>query len=351
MLRFAWFVVRAALLALIGLGSAGTIRAQPIPVKVAVLVTFEIGQDTGDKPGEFQFWAEREKWTKTIMVPGVDHPVYVNDNGVIAVVTGTTVRAGNQIMALVLSGQFDFSKTYWLLNGIAGVNPNVASLGSAAWARYVIDGDIAYELDPRDGLAGWPYGLMPIGSTAPNQPSGHEGWEPTTMAFALNPALVDWAYALTKDTPIPDSEKMKEFRAHYTGFPNAQKPPFVLIGDSMGSCRYWGGQVMTQWAIDWTKLWTGGKGNFTMTAMEEQGVAAALLRLSAMGRVDFQRFLVLRTGSDYCMPPPGADANALLHTEYAGGGAALEAAYRVGSRVVHALLAGWPRYATTTPTP
>ena len=32
---------------------------------------------------------------------------------------------------------FDFSRTYWVVNGIAGVNPSVASIGSAAWAHYV----------------------------------------------------------------------------------------------------------------------------------------------------------------------------------------------------------------------
>ena len=337
--------------ALAGLTAAATANEAPLKVKVAVLVTFEIGQDTGDRPGEFQFWAERETWTKQVKVPGVDHPVYLNDNGVIAVVTGTTVRASNQVMALVLSGQFDFSQTYWVFNGIAGVDPHVASIGSAAWAKYIIDGDVAYELDPRDGLPGWPYGLMPIGTTAPNQEPKNEGWEPTQMVFTLNPTLVDWAYALTKDTPIPDSDKMKAQRALYTGFPQAQKPPFVLIGDAMGSCRYWGGAIMTQWATDWTRLFTKGKGRFAMTAMEEQGVAAALLRLSEMGKVDFQRFLVLRTGSDYSMPPPGADANALLHTEFVGGRSALEAAYGAGSRVVHALVADWAHNALTPPKP
>jgi len=192
---------------------------------------------------------------------------------------------------------------------------------------------------------------MPIGSTAPNQEPQNEGWEPTQMMFPLNPSLVEWAYGLTKDLPIADSDKMKAVRALYVGFPNAQKPPFVLIGDTMGSCRFWGGAIMTQWATDWTKLWTHGKGNFTMTAMEEQGIAAALQRLSAMGKVDFQRLLVLRTGSDYSMPPPGADANTLLHSEFPGGRAALEAAYGAGSRVVHALVADWMHYAVTPPTP
>jgi purine nucleoside permease len=36
--------------------------------------------------------------------------------------------------------------------------------------------------------------------------------------------------------------------------------------------------------------------------------------------------------------------------EYAGMIPALEAAYRAGSPVVHALVSGWPRYAVESPT-
>ena len=33
---------------------------KPIPVKVVVLAMYEMGEITGDRPGELQFWAERE---------------------------------------------------------------------------------------------------------------------------------------------------------------------------------------------------------------------------------------------------------------------------------------------------
>ena len=49
---------------------ATPLGAAPIPVKVAVVVTFEVGADRGDRPGEFQFWVERENWTQQIDVPG-----------------------------------------------------------------------------------------------------------------------------------------------------------------------------------------------------------------------------------------------------------------------------------------
>jgi len=343
MARPHWLLSAAFLLAAARLG------ADPIPVKVAVVVTFEVGQDTGDKPGEFQFWAEREKWGQPVIIPGVDHPVLTDAHGTIGVVSGTTVRASNQIMALVLSGKFDFSKTYWVVNGIAGANPAVASVGSAAWAHYVIDGDVAYEIDSREADSSWPYAIIPIGSTVPNERPTREGWEPDTMAYELNGPLVDWAYALTKDTRIPDSDAMTELRALYDGFPNAQKPPFVLCGETFGSCRYWHGKALTQWASDWTRLWTGGKGQFAMSDMEDQGIAAALSRLSRMGRVDFQRVLFLRTASNYCMQAPKEEVNKSLHSEYAGYLPSLEAAYRVGSRVTHELTAQWDTYREKTP--
>jgi purine nucleoside permease len=326
-------------------------RADPIPVKVAIVVTFEVGKDRGDIPGEFQFWVERENWTHEISVPGLDHPVLTDDKGTIGVVSGTTSRAGFQITALVMSGQFDFSKTYWIINGIAGVDPAIASIGSAAWARYVIDGDIAYEIDSREADQAWPYAIMPVSSPAPNQLPKDNGQPQATMAFMINPALVQWAYGLTKDTSIPDTDGMKAFRSLYVGYPNAQKPPFVLYGESFGTSRYWHGKTLTQWARDWTKLWTGGKGEVAMSDMEDQGIAYALTRLTKMGRVDFQRVLFLRTGSNYTMPAPSITVNQSLQAEYQGFIPSLEAAYRVGSRVSHALAANWQTFETSPPKP
>ena len=331
------------------LPAAPPLGADPVPVKVAVVVTFEAGADRGDRPGEFQFWVERENWTREIEVPGVDHRVLTDGNGTIGVVSGTTVRASNQIMALGLSGRFDLTRTYWLVNGIAGADPSVASIGSAAWAHYVIDGDVAYEIDAREAPASWPYAVVPIGAKAPNERPAYERWEPDTMAYRLNPALVAWAYALTRDTAIPDSAEMRAYRALYEGYPNAQKPPFVLCGETLGSCRYWHGRAMTQWASDWTRLWTGGKGTFAMSDMEDQGIAAALRRLAGMGRADFQRVLFLRTASNYCMQAPRQDVNASLHADYAGYLPSLEAAYRVGSRVTHELAAHWDAYRDRAP--
>ena len=108
---------------------------------------------------------------------------------------------------------------------------------------------------------------------------------------------------------------------------------------------------MQKWADDWTALYTKGAGTAAMTNMEDHGIANALTRLAKMGRVDFQRVLVLRTGSNFSMPPTGRSAAASMVAEYQGMIPALEAAYRVGSPVVHALVKDWVTFERQIPTP
>ena len=107
---------------LLGLAVAG-LSAAPVAPRVMVVATFEIGKDSGDKPGEFQFWVEREKLSGTLPIAGVDHPLRFNDQGVYGAVSGTTVRSAADILTLGLDPSLDLTKTYWLINGIAGVDP------------------------------------------------------------------------------------------------------------------------------------------------------------------------------------------------------------------------------------
>ncbi len=116
--------------------------AHPIAVKMVVIANFEPGQDMGDEPGEFQLWAEREHLDQVIAIKGALHPLRRNDAGLYGMVWGDTGSmiggVGEQLEALVLDARFDFRKTYWLFTGISGTDPKLASVGSAAWARWVV---------------------------------------------------------------------------------------------------------------------------------------------------------------------------------------------------------------------
>jgi purine nucleoside permease len=320
-----------------------------IAVKMVVIANFENGADLGDKPGEYQFWVEREKLLETIPVRGATGMIRRNEAGLYGLLL-------ENLSAFLLDPRFDFRHTYWLFTGISGVDPDVASVGSAAWARWVVNGDELREIDDREIPAAWPYGLFAIGSMRPNTlPTDPNGFgsavspDELGMAYALNRGFVQWAFDMTRDVKIPDTPELAQQRAAWVGHPNAQRPPFVLLGETLGSVRYWHGPGRTQWARDWVGLWTHGQGRFAMTNMESQTAARLMDRFGKLGLVDVKRELVLRTASNPSGPPPGVDALASIGDEAPGQVAAYEANYRVGVPVVHEILRHWSRYQDSVP--
>jgi purine nucleoside permease len=149
---------------------------------------------------------------------------------------------------------------------------------------------------------------------------------------------------------IPDNAAMVESRDAWVGseYPNAAKAPAVFEGDSFASDTYWHGKVMTQYARDWVKLWTGGRGRFAMTNMEDSAIAEAMLRLDRLHKVDYQRLMVLRVGSNYSMQRPGRTAIESVTSPYIKS-TAFEATWLVGSTVVHELTGKWSLYRDHVP--
>ncbi|MDE1155969.1 MAG: purine nucleoside permease [Acidobacteriaceae bacterium] len=315
---------------------------KPWQIRAVVIATFEIGEDTGDKPGEFQLWVEREHLDEIVPFPGGTHPLRTNkEHTVLGMLSGTTlVNSTASMMALGMDPRFDLTHAYFLINGIAGVDPRFGSIGTAAWARYVV-GDVVRYIDPREMPKDWPYGWFPTGATRPNpQDTEAPSWHRSNL-YTLNPALVNWAYETTKGIELGDDPRVAAFRKLFTETPEARKPPTVRLGDTFAADYYWHGAKSTVFAEDWVRMWTHGKGVFAMTEMEDSGFLEAAQRLNALHRIDVNRVLVLRTGSNFCEPPPGHDPVESLTAPYIGGKLALEAAYKTGSPVLHYLVDHW----------
>jgi purine nucleoside permease len=340
-----------ALLGLVFAAHLATAAERRIPVKVVVVAMFERGADTGDQPGEYQYWVEREKLDRVYPFPQGYHDLRMNRKGVLGLLTGIgTAKAAASVMALGLDPRFDLSKAYWVVAGIAGVDPADASIGSAAWAEWVVDGDLAHEIDAREIPSDWKTGFVPLRKSKP-----YEG--PRTVpnegeSYHLNPALVEWAYQKSKDVKLEDTEAMRKNREQYDS-PNARRPPFVLKGDTISSSTFWHGKLLNQWANDWMKYHTDGQGNYVTTAMEDTGTMQSLTFLSKAGRVDLNRVLVLRTASDFDQQPPGTSAAESLAANRAGSYVAflqaVEAAWRVGHVVVEELAGHWEQYRDHAP--
>ena len=342
-------ILFAATLALL-IGFPAFSKDKPIPVKVVVITMFERGADTGDEPGELQYWVERNHLDRVIPFPQGFHHLRMNRDGVLAVLTGVgTAKSAAAIMALGMDPRFDLTKAYWLVAGIAGINPARGSLGTAAWAQWVVDGDLAREIDAREIPSDWKTGYLPLRGSVPyQQPRDSTEGE----VYQLDPGLVDWAFQLTERVPLADSESLQTARKQYDSA-NARRPPFVMKGDTLSSGTFWHGKLLNEWATDWVQYHTGGKGDFVTTAMEDTGTLQSLTFLARAGRADLNRVLVLRTASNFDLPPPGVTAAENLARmklgQYAAYLPALEAAWRVGNTVVENLLRDWQRYREITP--
>jgi purine nucleoside permease len=74
-------------------------------------------------------------------IPGTS-PIYPNvhctsDYDICQFTVGEAeINAATSMSALVYSDKFDFTKTYFMVAGIAGINPEVGTLGSVTFAKY-----------------------------------------------------------------------------------------------------------------------------------------------------------------------------------------------------------------------
>jgi purine nucleoside permease len=328
-------------------------KQSAVPIKVVVVTMYENGEHTGDRAGELQLWVERLKGLQSLPFPVGQHDLYLNADGVLVICTGGGIpNATASIMALGLDARFDLSDAYWLIAGIAGGDPADVSIGSGVWARHVVDGDLAYEIDAREMPAEWPYGFMPLGGYEPAEPGDDvsTGWTVDTVTFALNEPLVDWAYTLTKDIALPSYAATNEFARMFTRHPNASKPAFVTRGEHLSASTYWHGEELNKWANDWVQVYSSADRNFMTSGMEDSGTLTALHRLGRIDKVDPERVLVLRTVSNFTVPPAGKSVMWSATADYPDNGLpALESAYRIGSKVVQQLVDNWAQYQQTIP--
>ena len=65
-----------------------------IPIKVVIVSMFEYGADTGDAPGEFQFWLERNDVRK-IEAPLGSRNYYLSDEGLLIMYCGRRYKCRN----------------------------------------------------------------------------------------------------------------------------------------------------------------------------------------------------------------------------------------------------------------
>ena len=322
--------------------SLGSAKAQTSPRQVKVLIISLFAPEAAP-------WIKNLALDQKIALPGLspDFPaVACNADDVCLMTTGMGhSNAATSTMALLFSRRFDLGKSYILIAGIAGIDPAMGTLGSAAWARYLVDFGLQQEIDAREKPAGWTTGY--VGIEAPDP-----GTKPVlaykTEVFQLDEHLLQKALQLSSNATLADSDKAAKYRANYPNAP-ANQPPKVIQCDTLAGDTYWHGAMIGQRAHDWVALLTDGKGTYCTTQQEDNAVYEALRRGAATGLVDLGRIADLRTAANFDRPYPGETADTSLHTSSGGFPIACENIYRAGLPVVQDIVAHWEQWQIGVP--
>jgi purine nucleoside permease len=326
----------AALLAYCSAVGAQPAAPSPRPLKVLIITMFE---------PEAVPWLEPLRLTEKIPVPGLlpEQPALrCNADDVCLLTAGMGhANAAASTLAVALDPSLDLRRTWFLIAGIAGIDPARGTTGSAAWARYLVDFGIAHEIDAREMPKGWKSGFLGIMTKAPGE---KPKLEYHTEVAQLDEKLLQKALALSRGATLEDSAQARAYRAHYRAAP-ANRPPQVIQCDTLGGDTWWHGDLLGQHAREWTRLLTDGKGVYCTTQQEDNATYNALARAAAAGRLDVKRLAVLRTGSNFDRPYPGQSAQASLLASTTGGsggfGPATANLYRAGGPLVAAIVADW----------
>jgi purine nucleoside permease len=306
--------------------ATGAPLAVPFGVRVFVVNLFGL---------EAQPWIDALQPHRDIAVPGlsVAYPqVHCTPDAVCQMTTDMGhANAAASMMAVIYSGLFDLRQTYFVIAGIAGIDPERGTIGSAAWARFVVDSGIAHEVDARELPPGWNDGYFGVMTDSPDQ---LPKFEYHTEVFRLDEALLRKALELSSQAQLTDSPAVKAYRAHYPA-PPANQLPAVIQCDTLTADTWWFGAKLGEHARRWTRLLTGGKGVYYTSQEEDNAVLAALTRGAASGLVDMRRVAVLRSGSDFDRPYPGQSALQSLQAQKA-----LKGAIRISTD--NLVLAGMP---------
>jgi purine nucleoside permease len=345
--RRRWSLIIAATIALASAAAPGPGSAAqptvPLAVKVLVVNTFK---------AEAAPWLAALRTDREIRVPGLssDYPlVRCNAEGVCQMTSGMGhANAAASMMALLYSGLFDLHQTYFLIGGIAGIDPARGSIGSAAWARYAVDFGIAHEIDARELPRGWQDGYFGVLTDAPGK---KPRLDYRTEVFRLDEALLQKALSLSHHVALEDSDDVRAYRQHYPHAP-ANQAPQVTQCDTVTADTWWTGQRLGEHARRWTALLTDGEGIYCTTQEEDNATLAALTRGAQSGLMDLKRVALLRSASDFDRPYPNQTVIDGLRAQLALTGAAriaVDNLVRAGLPLVENIAQHWDAWRAGVP--
>lgn len=318
----------------------------PLNIKVVTIVTFQ-DLDAIDQPntGEAFWWYTAGGLDNEIPLPGGYAPVFTNDNqDHLLIITGSgKSNAASSIMALGLNTDFDLSRAYFMIAAISGGRPEVTTIGSAIWVRWIVDSGLASEIDPRELPDSIDFPFFRLGCTIPQ--FCMDAFNTGSEIFELNNELRLWAADISGEIRLKNSNAVQEIRDMYPE-EAARENASVQLGDSAEADTFFHGEILSGYLTWWVDNFTNGQGVYFTSSFEDTAISTALQRLDNVGIIDFNRFMLLRSPSNFDQQYPGQTALESLE-DASGGGMpdgsilAFENVYLVGSTVANHIIQNW----------
>ncbi|KAH6847526.1 purine nucleoside permease [Chaetomium sp. MPI-CAGE-AT-0009] len=338
----------------LGLVSAGVIRRTDI-IKPKIMIISMFAPEATIWQRNLPRTPLGDLHALNLTLPGLSmlHPtIHCTATGAICQLTTGEgeINAASSTAALALSPRFDLRQTYFLVAGIAGVNPRRATLGGVALARYAVQVALQHELDAREMPDGFETGYVPFGAAEPYADPGI--WYGTEV-MELNGGLRDRAFEFARRGELVDSEDAVAYRGRYGTrmgeevhdhpFAAGVGGPEVVKCDAATSDVYYSGKLLSESFERITEVWTDGTGVYCMTAQEDNATLEVLVRMAVYGLVDFGRVIVMRTGRVQLRPPASRrhPYDHLLGLHQNGFDIAIENIFRAGVEIVKGILQDW----------
>ncbi|KAF2262678.1 purine nucleoside permease [Lojkania enalia] len=337
---------------------ASQAQDEKIAPKVFIINTWKREED---------IWRNAEGFNvfeKNITIPGLP-PQYpdvhcTQDGSVCQVTVGEgEINAALSTTSLLLSTIFDLRKTYFLISGLASINPKIGTIGSITFAQYALQFGLQHEFDARQIPENFSSGYMAQGSLYPGaKPAFYFGTELYSLNIALRNYMLDIANRVVFN--LSDSDAAKVYRALYyssnTIYLPATYSPSITPCDSITSDTWYTGAKLGDAIEKYVEEFTDGDATYGTASQEDNAILAALFRFSInasdpdvitpsspsnLELVDFSRVILMRAAGDFDREHWGqSPLQNLLYAEQAKG-PALDNIRIVGQEIINVVLEEW----------
>ena len=328
--------------------------SSPKKIKVLILPKFEIGEMTGDMPGEAQlYYEEYLNGAEEYEIEGghKDNKLYVKGDIAMLITGESKVNSALSLDAALRDERFDYSDAYIISTGCAGSGTETTVMGDVFVITATVDYDLGHQADIRD-MQGYERSSAVSDENREEAKKSEvqttwfhdETWDDVSYKI-LNQELTEKVFSLVKDTKLETTENTRKYMAK--GFQNADwaaRDPMVQKGTAATSDNYWKGAYDEANARLVAETYNCPD-PYAVTEMEDNALAVAL---DHMGMLD--RFLIIRCSVDMDVFMNGSTPETLWGGQEAENLAEEESAdifetamhnnFKVGSQVIDAILEG-----------